>query len=254
MDHFSITQLNMYLRCPAQYEFRYIDGIKLPPTAALTKGRSVHKGAEHNYRQKAETRQDVTLEEVQDIVGAQFDQEAAGTAWDKVEDKGKVKDETLALSALYHQAVAPEVQPLFIEHEFRIPVAGAAVPLLGFIDVIDERFVIRDLKTASKTPSEGEAASSLQLTAYAMAYRELVGGIEAGVALDYLVQTKQPKTVTLLANRTELDIARLRLIMNHVLTAINTGLFYPNPSNFMCSAKNCGYWQACHKRYGGMTA
>lgn len=254
MKHFSISRLNMYLRCPAQYEFRYIDDLILPPSAALTKGRCVHKGAEHNYRQKAESRIDVTVEEVQDVVAGAFEREAQETSWEKGEDRGRVKDEALSLSTLYHTEVAPNIQPLFVEHEFLVPLRGAAVPLLGYIDVIDENLIIRDIKTASKSPSEDEAAKSLQLTAYAMAYREVVGGEESAVALDYLVQTKVPKTVTITANKTQADIDRLRAIISHVLAAIGAGQFYPNPSNFMCSPKNCGYWHACHKRYGGMTA
>lgn len=251
LEHFSITQLNMYLRCPAQYGFRYADGLILPPTGALTKGRAVHKGAEHNYRQKAKTQQDVSLEEIRDVAAAAFDKEAEETAWEKEEDKGRTKDEALMLASLYHQEIAPKVQPLFIEHEFIIPTA-AGVPLLGYIDVIDDQFIIRDIKTASKAPAESEAAKSLQLTAYAYAFRELVGREETAVALDYLVQTKQPKAVLLKAKRNQADIDRLLSIMRSVLTAIKGGNFYPNPGNFMCSAKTCGYWERCHQKFGGI--
>ena len=34
--HLSVTQLKMYLRCPLQYKYRYIDGLKIPPTSSLT--------------------------------------------------------------------------------------------------------------------------------------------------------------------------------------------------------------------------
>ncbi len=51
-NHISATQLNMYLRCPAQYKFRYVDGIILPPKSALTKGKAVHRGQEFNYWQQ----------------------------------------------------------------------------------------------------------------------------------------------------------------------------------------------------------
>lgn len=253
VEHFSVSQLNMYLRCPAQYAFRYLDGIVLPPTGSLTKGRAVHKGAEYNYRQKVKTARDAALEEIQDIVAAAFDREAEKTSWEKEEDKGRIKDETLLLTALYHQKIAPQVQPLFIEHEFKIPLAEG-MPLLGYIDVIDENFIIRDLKTASKTPGENEAAKNLQLTAYAYAFRELVGREESAVALDYLVQTKQPKAVVLMAQRTKADIDRLWAIMFEVLKAIKGGNFYPNPQNIMCSVKACGYWDQCRQRYGGRLA
>ena len=50
--YLSPSQINMYLRCPAAYKYRYVDGLILPPKAALTRGKSVHKGQEHNYNQK----------------------------------------------------------------------------------------------------------------------------------------------------------------------------------------------------------
>lgn len=69
----SPSQLNMYLRCPAQYKYRYIDNIILPPRSAITKGRAVHKGQEHNYRQKVETFQDLKLSEIQEVAAAEFE-------------------------------------------------------------------------------------------------------------------------------------------------------------------------------------
>lgn len=248
MDHFSATQLNMFLRCPAQYEFRYLEKRILPPTSSLTKGRCVHKGAEYNYRQKLTTAADVSLEEVADIVAGVFDSEAVATAWEPDENKGAVKDQTLALTSLYHQAVAPTIQPLFVEHEFCLPLPGG-VPLRGFIDVIDDTFVIRDIKTSARSPGDDEAKKSPQLAAYAWAYRELTGQLETAVALDYLVQTKTPKTVTIQTSLTADDLGRLFAIIGQVLDAIQAGVFYPNPSNFLCTPKACGYWNLCHARH-----
>jgi len=39
----SYTQLNMFLRCPRQYEYRYIHGLKVPPSGAMVQSRVWHQ-------------------------------------------------------------------------------------------------------------------------------------------------------------------------------------------------------------------
>jgi len=247
-SYISPTQLNTYLRCPAQYYFSYVRGIKLPPKSALTKGKAVHKGQEHNYKQKIESFQDVKLSEVQEVTAAEFEAEAQATEWVKDEDPGKIKDDTISLATLYHTEVAPQVQPILVEESVSVPL-DSGYSLYGIIDVLDSKGYIRDTKTTARTPSEEEAAKSLQLTAYSLAHREVMGMPETGVKLDYLVQTKTPKVVTLEAKRTEKDIRRFLSIVGRVVDAINNDVYYPNPGNFLCSEKNCGYWKICHQEF-----
>jgi len=247
MDHISPTQINMYLRCPASYYYRYVCGMVLPPKSALTKGRAVHKGQEHNYRQKIESYQDLPLHEVKEVTAAAFEAEQDLTEFEPDEKPGQVKDEAVTLAALYHQEVAPKTQPFLVEEKVEVPLAGTT--LLGFIDLLDNRGYIHDTKTASRTPSEDSAAKNLQLSAYSLAHRYLMGIPEAGVRLDYLVQARNPKVVTLEAKRTERDIQRFTAIAERVVAAINAGVFYPNPDNFLCSEKHCGYWKICHQDF-----
>ena len=51
-DYISPSRLNCWLSCPLKFKFRYIDGVKTPPTPALFLGRHVHGGLEHFYRHK----------------------------------------------------------------------------------------------------------------------------------------------------------------------------------------------------------
>lgn len=239
----------MYLRCPAQYKFRYIDGIILPPKSALTRGKAVHKGQEHNYQQKIETRKDVKLSEVQEVTAATFEELAPETEWEKDEDPGKIKDETISLASLYHTEVAPTVQPILVEEKVTVEFDNTPYTLLGYIDVVDEKGFIRDTKAVSRTPSAEEATRSIQLTSYALAHRYLMGVPEAGVVLDYLVNNKTPKVVQLKATRTDEDIKRFLSILGRVAEAISNNIFYPNPNNFMCSERHCGYWKLCHQEF-----
>ena len=54
-DYLSISQIGTFMRCPAQWKFRYIDGIKVPPSAAAVKGTATHEGIELIYSEKQAT-------------------------------------------------------------------------------------------------------------------------------------------------------------------------------------------------------
>ncbi len=248
LAHISPTQINMFLRCPAQYYFRYCEGLILPPKSALTRGRAVHKGQEVNYRQKIETKQDLPAADVLDAVSTEFDARAQETEWAPDENPGKVKDESISLAGLYHQGIAPIVQPEFVEEEVFVEI-GPGLNLKGFIDVVQEGGIIRDTKTAARAPSADAMEKNLQLSAYSLAYRALLGRPEAGLRLDYLINTKTPKVVTLEGERTEADIRRFAAIAEQISKAIQSGIFYPNQDNFLCNKNDCGYWDLCHKKF-----
>ena len=80
-------------------------------------------------------------------------------------------------------------------------------------------------------------------------YQTITGEEESGVGLDYLVDTKNPKVVQFEAKVTEAERQRFLKIMDAVAKAIEGEHFYPNHNNFMCSQKNCGYWDICHKEW-----
>lgn len=248
-DYISYSQINMFLRCPAQYMFRYCEGLIIPPKSALTKGKSVHKGQEVNYKQKIETKADLPVSDVLDVVATEFETLATETEFAPDEDKGKIKDETIGLAKLYHKEIAPKVQPLYVEEEINFIIPNTEIQLKGYIDVVQEGGIIRDTKTAAKTPAQNVIDKSMQLTAYALAYRTITGETENKLILDYLINTKTPKVLSLESSRTEDDLKRFVAIVQNVVKAIKAGIFYPNPDNFMCTPNNCGYWHECQKKF-----
>ena len=73
----SITELtqssiNMFSRCSAQFEYRYVKNIIIPPGVAARKGSSVHKSAEYNYRHIVEKGNPAPLDEVKDLARDTF--------------------------------------------------------------------------------------------------------------------------------------------------------------------------------------
>lgn len=251
-EHISVTQINMYLRCPAQYYFRYVEGLKIPPSGALTLGKSVHEAFEYNYSQKIDTHEDLPVEDVKEVFADVFDKGAAETQFTEDEKPGELKDTGVAIVDLYQRTHAPMIQPVAVEKEFTIiiPEIAEDVPLLGYIDLVDDKQQVIDHKVYKKTPTDNHVQTDLQLSAYALAYNYLYGGVPVKLALDCLVKTKQPKIIRMETYRTQTDINRFINTAHGVVNSIKNEIFYPKEQdNFLCSPKWCGYWGQCHNRF-----
>lgn len=245
-DHVSVTQIRMYMRCPAQYYFRYVLGLKIPPPGATVLGRAVHKGLEFYFREKLDRPEGPPIGQVLEVYAAAFEAESPEADW-RDDDPARAKDDGVALLRLHHEEVARHLVPAAVERRVEIPLAGTV--LLGFIDLETRDGLIVDHKTVSRTPPEGKAQEDIQLSAYALAYLCAHQTLPAGVRLDFLVRAKQPKIVTRSAARTMRDVERFAKLASGVAAAIRADVFYPNPDNFMCSPGACGYWEECHATF-----
>lgn len=242
--HLSVSQLNTYLRCPAQYFFRYICGVRMPPNGNMTLGRAVHSAIEHNYRHKMQSGDDLPAEALQEVFSQEWDQQVGYTAFESKEKPGEMKDKGAALIELYRQEVAPQVQPAEVEREFLIDTGATELPLNGYIDLIDDQGTIIDHKTAGRSYRQDAVDRNLQLTGYSLAYRTLFGEEENGLRIDALVKTKTPKVQQLETTRSQRDIDRFLRLAQQIEQAINGGVFYPN-EGFMCSG--CRYTDMCEE-------
>jgi len=251
----------MALRCGEQYRRRYIEGEKIPPAIAMLKGSGVHRGAEHNYRQKMTTREDLAVKEIVDAAVAGFEAEV-GKGYILSDDertegdekvRGKATDGVVSLTTLYAEKVSPTIQPVLVEEKIELEIPGADHTLLGILDVADESGWVRDLKTTGKKKMQSEADTSMQLTTYWLAYLAKMGKPPAGVALDVLVEKKVPEAQRLESHRDASDVAVLAELFKAVETMLKTGTFTPNTQGWWCSKKMCGYAAMCkffNKREG----
>ena len=253
----SASQIVMFLRCARQWAFRYIEGLKVPPSGAMKQGNVFHRMAEKNYAQKMGSRVDMSEGDLADYFAEEFE-----TSWaseevklNENETKGGFKDEGVALTRVFRAGIAPKVQPIAVERNFKIVVGkdDAQVLLNGYIDVIDEQGRIRDTKalTPQRVPNEFDLSRDLQLSTYALARKlEDVGSLPtettpARLMLDVAVKLKHPEARILPTAR---SIEGLRLHLNtvgNVAKAIKADAFPRNPTGWWCSPKWCGYWDRC---------
>src|SRR5581483_10142375 len=133
---------------------------------------------------------------------------------------------------------------------FEFPVQGeiAGVPVRGYIDMLEVDGTIRDLKTASKSPSGVSPDYAFQLATY----RQLAPGATGNARLDTLVDTKTLKLVQIEYTVTIADQFLTQHLYPKVREGIREGLYYPNRCSNLCSRKYCAFADACEKEFGGV--
>ena len=245
MKHFSVSQLTTYLNCPDKYRFGYIE--KQPwefQPVDMVFGTVCHQTVAHFHSTNCELgemvanferRWEKAIAQVENIRFRSLDQVQLLT-------RGK------RLMELYHQQFE-DLTPQDVELFFELPMLDLATgryveqAIQGRIDLIADDCV-HEVKTSSKSYTQDQADTSLQLTFYSWAYQYLYGKPASGLKLIALVKTKEPKIQVLETKREMADYSRLYSLMTGVMNAIQKGVFYPNPmSIYGCG--NCQFQQLC---------
>lgn len=256
--HLSPTQVNMFLRCPAQWYYRYVRGLKRPPSGAATLGSAVDSGITHNYRQKIESHQDLALDEVLDAFSTDFEARKSETLWGPEEKPSQVKDDGARVLSLYQGDVAPTVQPTAVQKRVELDMPNFAYRFVVVPDVVERGSIIRDTKVVKRSPAKVEDAPALapahqdQMVAYALAYRATQERAEEGCVVDYLVRTKNTKLVQIPFRVTSSHLAYYKNLIGLVARQIEALIFTPNRQNYLCTRRHCGYWGECEKDFGGV--
>lgn len=252
--HISATQLDMYCRCPEAYRRRYIEGEILPPGVALLRGKSIHAAAERNFTQKIKSGEDMPARDIEGIAVDSFKLAANdAVAWTEDEASRGIQnviaettDQISHMAKVHAKFQAPEYQPVAVEHEFRIELPGPR-DLIGFIDLIDDKDRVVDIKTAQRAKPQSEADASVQLSIYAAAFALEHEGKQPQLLLDVIVNGKrETKRQVLETTRGQRDIDALAARIDAVTEAIDAGAFPPAvPGAWNCAAKWCGYFRTC---------
>lgn len=241
------------MRCPAQFERRYVLGEIIPPGIAARRGSATHKAAEINHSQKLHSGEDLPVADLQDAARDEYvrlvKEKGVFIPKDQVGDKGKLLaaglDAATRLTKLYREELAPQIIPALVEENIVMDV-GLDLPLEGTLDLVTVAHDLEDMKTADKSKSASEAENSLQLSFYSGLLAHKTGKWPGKARLRVLVNTQEPKMQTLETTRGPADFANLLLRLQFFIAQLETGLFPPcDPGAWICSPTWCGYWWTC---------
>lgn len=241
--YLSASQIEMYLRCPRQYQFRYIEERIAPPGVALTEGICHHEVMEFNNINKFDKGEDLN----DGILKEKFKDEFAtkkkhipksdwvfsGENVNTINERGDKFIEN------YLFDVAPNIQPTKLpESKFEIELGG--VPILGFIDLEQDKSVV-DYKVVKQARTQHEVDNDIQLTLYSFATRK------KSVQFCCFTKTKTAAIKNVTSIRGNNDYAYADALIGSVAEGIKSGNFpmcNPNKS-FPCSERYCGYYKMC---------
>lgn len=138
--HLSVSAVQLYVRCPAQYRQRYVDRLVTPSNPFMLFGNTFHAALEAEHR-------------------GQDSERALIAAWNKNQSildraqAGEMASKTHALALLdEYKARGFGGKMGVAERKFvrRLPMANVPVPVLGYVDLsIPERRRFREFKTTS---------------------------------------------------------------------------------------------------------
>ena len=115
--------------------------------------------------------------------------------------------------------------------------------LTGRIDLVANRSIY-EFKTASRAPSQTDADTSIQLTAYALAHQYLFDEPPEQMFLVALVKTQKPKIVVLKTTRWYKDSHDLIDMARQIARAIEADVFYRNRET-QWGCHTCEYEKKC---------
>lgn len=247
------TALNMLRRCGIQFVYRYVENSRKPPGIAALVGRGTHKAVEHDLKEKIATGKLLPDSVISDVARDGFyDAWESGVHLSREEREDDVKklkakavDQAVELAVLHHDEVAPMLNPELVETWWHMA-TDAPFDLSGVFDVIETDGRVRDTKTKKATPSRTAAATSPQLSMYALARHVHGVTLPVQVALDTLVKTKTPKKDIQLSERTADDLAVQERRIQRAFKVIESESFLPaDPDDWACSERYCGWFQEC---------
>lgn len=259
---FSYSQYNSWLICAKAYEFKYVEKRKTPNYAATSKGSAVHAGIEHMLRGK-QAGQVPTFESGVAEVNKKFDEMAQGVEdWGRNEDTPldpeEVKESARRLFQTFAIMALPHINPVAVEKGFAKKIGD--VPLIGYIDLIDERPTMNtagmdpataalapkkrvtvDSKTGRAKWSEGELRLDPQLTLYS--YVEGTPDVRVD---QYIDLKKGPVYVGGESIRTPNDAEIFIDHLNEVAGYVKKGIFPKTPiDSWVCNRKHCSFYEIC---------
>ena len=250
------SMLNTWLRCGRQFEYRYIEGLIIPPGIAARRGTGFHKAAELNFREKIQTKEDlprdVLLDCARDTYVKTIEDEGVFIPKEKLSEKKKLLNEglnqTLEATLIYRNEIAPDIQPVMTEKYLTADV-DLDLPVAGTIDCADDKNRLIDLK-CMKRKDQTWADREIQPTVYSLLMENATGVWPESFRYEIVVPNKTMVRDSLETKRGKGDVERLRRYAQAFLADLKSGNFKPaDPESWVCDPKWCGFYAICE--YGG---
>jgi len=237
--HLSISSIQTYLRCPAQYFYRYVMRIKeTHRPGALAFGTAIHTALACFYTSLMQG-EEISCDELTASFADAWQKQLSGSLPVLLDDKdcpGSLQDKGVRMLTCFHNDAPRPHRVVGVEEPFAVdichPESGEPLPerLVGVFDALiqqeDGSYTILEHKTAARRFSKSRLEHDLQVTGYTLA-APLVGLPDASVTLQILLKTGKAALELYQPSRSKRDFMDFQRTAAGVLAAIEAGAFYP---------------------------
>ncbi len=231
-----------------KYYFKYVEGIEKPSTAALHVGKAVHAVLQewNMQRWRGEQRD---LKKLHESFENAWSEQASEMIWEMGrEPREKHKALCLIHTYLEESPITWDERPEGVEVRLECDLSEHGLPkLVGIIDLVGKDGVIVDFKTTSQTPQPERVQhqTEVQMSCYALLYRESTGTVETGFELHHLVKLKHPKlVVTQLPSMSVQQETRLFRLLDSYVEGVSRQDYVPSLG---LNCLGCQYFSECRR-------
>lgn len=241
----SPSQVSCFMRCQAQWYFKYFRNLPDTQNANRALGNAVHAAMSGYFAHRLAS-PDAPLEH--ETVIAWYREawilEAGRTEFADGEDADAIGAQGEGIMRLLLREWAHKVQPAKVDARVEGVIGGVRVR--GYVDLIDTHGRVIDIKTASKSPCGVRPEYSFQVATY-----QLLGATTSGARVITAVKTKTPKVIEQTVDVDPEAVKMAERLYPLAQEAMRAGYYFPNRQSILCSRKNCGYWRECEAEFGG---
>lgn len=133
VEHLSASSVNMFLRCPRQWQLKYVHKVEGPTTEPLLMGSAVHLALSRVLKG----------EDAGDFWG---DALLAAETTVEFKDESAARAQAEAWIYHYYEQIGKYLNVIDTELEIQLEVPGVPIPVLGYVDIVTPERII-DLKT-----------------------------------------------------------------------------------------------------------
>ncbi len=254
MPHYSQSQINMFAGCQAQWMFRYVEGLKMPPSGPMLFGNVFDDALSKQYEQKIESERDLSVADVTDLFSTDFDARQGDVEWYDI-DPADIREKGQELTEKHMTVWAPGLMPAAVQERIEVSTPGDGYSIVMIPDLLTRDDVVVDVKTTSKTPSKASFSHQFQIWLYSLGFSAKYRRPVKGGRLLHHVRLKASTKlvqheVDVSSQKQSFAAQQVRRVAKAIEVAKENSLFIPNRNYMMCTKKQCGFWDVCHQRFG----
>lgn len=234
----SYYQIDDYLTCPLKYKYVHILHIPIMEHHTVIYGRAMHDAVTKYFRSKM-TGEKLELADILNVFKESFDPEGF---LDEKHQEERFREGREALIRFFKEEERCSSKPKFIEEPFTFVLGNDRISgRFDRVDMEEDGVVIIDFKTSvvnKQKDADKRTKESLQLSLYALAYKNIFGVLPKCVKLYFL------ESGLLGSNQVqEEDLEKVKEKIKEASIGIRKRDFTASPSYMACTY--CAYNQIC---------